>query len=152
MSTLHGNPSPLQAEVVEQIRRFSTGVVLFNQMVAEKVLLHPTDVQCLNLLDLLGTSTPGKLAEGMGLTTGGVTVMLDRLERAGYIKREPNPDDRRSLLIRVSAKKKQTLDVHYAAIIREFDAYIARMPEAELKVVIGFLKQVNAIRLAAAST
>src|SRR5690242_14276855 len=118
MSSVHENHTPLQAEVVEQIRRFSTAVVLFNQMVAEKVLLHPTDVQCLNLLELLGTSTPGKLAEGMCLTTGGVTVMLDRLERAGYIKREPNPDDRRSLLVRVSAKKKEKLDVHYAAVIR----------------------------------
>jgi len=149
MSSVHGNRTPLQAEVVEQIRRFSAGVVLFNQMVAEKVGLHPTDVQCLNLLELLGTCTPGKLAEGMGLTTGGVTVMLDRLERAGYIKREPNPDDRRSLLVRVTARKKERLDVHYAAVIREFDAYIARMPEAELKVVVGFLKQVNAIRVQA---
>lgn len=149
MSRVHENRSPLQAEVVEQIRRFSTGVVLFNQMVAEKVRLHPTDVQCLNLLDLLGTCTPGKLAEGMGLTTGGVTVMLDRLEKAGYIKREPNPDDRRSLLVQVSSKKADKVDVHYAAIIREFDAHLAGMSDDELKVVIGFLKQVNAIRVGA---
>ena len=150
MPTAHGNRGPLQAEVVEQIRRFSAGVVLFNQMVAEKVRLHPTDVQCLNLLDLLGTCTPGKLADGMGLTTGGVTVMLDRLERAGYIKREPNPDDRRSLLVRVSAKKKETLDVHYAAVIQQLDTYIGRMAERDLNTVIRFLDQVNSIRVEAA--
>jgi MarR family transcriptional regulator, organic hydroperoxide resistance regulator len=150
MAKAHETRGPLQAEVVEQIRRFSAGVVLFNQMVAEKVRLHPTDVQCLNLLDLLGTCTPGKLAEGMGLTTGGVTVMLDRLERAGYIKREPNPDDRRSLLVRVSAKRKEKLDVHYAAIIQQLDTYVGRMAERDLNTVIRFLHQVNSIRIDAA--
>ena len=34
--------------------------------------------------------TPGKLAKWMGLSTGGVTVMLDRLEQGGYIRREAN--------------------------------------------------------------
>jgi DNA-binding MarR family transcriptional regulator len=104
----------------------------------------------MNLLDLLGTSTPGRLAEGMRLTTGGVTVMLDRLEKAGYIKREPNPDDRRSVLVRVSAKKKEKIDVHYAGIMKQFDAYISQVSEAELEVMAKFFKQVNEIRMNAA--
>jgi DNA-binding MarR family transcriptional regulator len=142
--------SPLQAEIVAQLRCFSAGVILFNQKVAERVGLLPTDVQCMNLLDLLGTCTPGRLAEGMSLTTGGVTCMLDRLEKAGFIKREPNPDDRRSVLIRVSAKKKEKIDVHYAGIMKQFDAYISEISDAELEIVTSFFKQVNAIRMNAA--
>ncbi len=151
MSIAHRTGNPLRAEVVDQIRRFSAGVVLFNQKVAERVGLHPTDVQCLNLLELVGTCTPGKMTEGMGLTTGGVTVMLDRLEKAGYVKREPNPDDRRSVLVRVSEKKMEQIDIHYAEVAKQFEAHIALMPDADLKVVIDFLKQVNAIRVNAVS-
>ena len=150
VTDFRANHTPLQSEVVDQIRRFSAGVVLFNQMVAEKVHLLPTDLQCLNLLELLGTCTPGKLADGLGLTTGGVTVMLDRLEKAGYLKREPNPDDRRSILIRISAKKKEKLDIHYATVIKEFDAYMTEVPDRDLKTVLVFLKRVNAIRVAGA--
>jgi DNA-binding MarR family transcriptional regulator len=76
--------------------------------------------------------------------------MLDRLEKAGFIKREPNPDDRRSVLIRVSAKKKEKIDVHYAGIMKQFDAYISEISDAELEIVTSFFKQVNAIRMNAA--
>lgn len=55
-------------------------------------------MQTLHMLQLYGPSTPSRLAEWTGLSSGGVTVALDRLERAGYIKRERNPADRRSLL------------------------------------------------------
>jgi DNA-binding MarR family transcriptional regulator len=147
MSVANRNRSPLQAEIVGQVRQFSAGVVLFNQKVAERVRLHPTDLQCVNLLYTLGASTPGKLAEFTGLTTGGVTVMLDRLEKAGYIKREPNPCDRRSLLVRVSTKKMEKIDVHYAGVAKEFDAYIAEVSEADLEVVTKFFKRMNAIRI-----
>src|SRR5579872_2319205 len=87
------------------VRRMLAGAIIFNQQVAESLGVNATDLQCLNLLELQGALTPGELARCCGLTTGGVTVVLDRLEKAGYIKREPNPDDRRSLLIRpVTAK------------------------------------------------
>src|SRR6266567_4211222 len=114
MASSNRNRTALQNRMIEQVREFSAGTILFNQKVAERVGLHLTDMQCMNVLDLLGTSTPKKLAEFMGLTTGGVTVMLDRLEKAGCIKREPNPDDRRSVLVRVNAKKMEKIHGHYA--------------------------------------
>ena len=86
----------LNAALIGHIRQFIAGSILFNQQVAERTGLRLTDMQCLNVLELLGPSTPGTLAACTGLTTGGVTVMLDRLERAEYVKRAPNPADRRS--------------------------------------------------------
>jgi DNA-binding MarR family transcriptional regulator len=70
----------------------------------------------IGVLDLLGPSTPGKLAECTGLTTGGVTVMLDRLEKAGFVKRERNPNDRRSVLVHVNPKRLQKMPAYYAEI------------------------------------
>ena len=143
--------SPLQAEIVSQLRQFAAGAVLFNQRVADRLGFHPTDLQCANLLSVMGPSTPGRLAEYTGLTTGGVTVMLDRLERAGYIKREPNPSDRRSVLVRVSAKKMEKIDAHYAGVAKQFEAFITSMPEAELAIAVKFLSRVNAIRMSSAA-
>jgi DNA-binding MarR family transcriptional regulator len=147
MSSPSRNRTALQTRMIEQLREFSAGTILFNQKVAERVGLHLTDMQCMNLLDLLGTSTPSKLAEVTGLTTGGVTVMLDRLEKAGCIKREPNPDDRRSVLVRVSAKKMEKIHAHYAGVAKEFDAYMSEVSEAELETVSSFFKRINAIRM-----
>jgi MarR family transcriptional regulator, organic hydroperoxide resistance regulator len=151
MSLSNRNRSPLHAEMIGQLRTFSSGAILFNQKVAERVGLHLTDMQCMNLLDLLGTSTPGKLAEFMGLTTGGVTVMLDRLEKTGCIRREPNPGDRRSVLVRVNARKMDKINAHYAGVADQLDAYVSTLPEAELETVVSFFKRINAIRLTAAT-
>lgn len=143
--------SAQHAEMIAQLRSFSSGAILFNQKVAERVGLHLTDMQCMNLLDLMGTSTPGKLAEFMGLTTGGVTVMLDRLEKAGCIRREPNPGDRRSVLVRVNPRKMEKINAHYAGVAEQMDAFLKGMPEAELEKLVGFFKQLNAIRVKAAT-
>src|SRR5579863_680518 len=92
----------LHAGLTAQIRQLIAGAILFNQRIADQAGLSLTDVQCVNVLDLLGPSTPGQLAACTGLSTGGVTVMLDRLEKASLVKREPNPADRRSILVRVN--------------------------------------------------
>jgi DNA-binding MarR family transcriptional regulator len=141
-----GNRTALHASLVAQIRRFIAGTILFHQRMADRAGLHLTDMQCINILDLLGPVTPGKLAECTGLTTGGVTVMLDRLEKAGFVKREPNPGDRRSLLIKVNPRKLQKINALYTALNRQFDAFLSEMPEAELETVANFLTRMNSIR------
>jgi DNA-binding MarR family transcriptional regulator len=144
MST--GNRRTLHAELVAQIRSFIAGAILFNQKVADHVGLHLTDMQCVNLLDLLGPVTPGRLAECTGLTTGGVTVMLDRLEKAGVVKRERNPNDRRSVLVRVNPKKLRKINALYEGINVRLEAFFSETPEAELRSVADFLARMNAIR------
>jgi MarR family transcriptional regulator, organic hydroperoxide resistance regulator len=139
------NRPALNAELVGQIRRFIAGTILFNQKVADRVGLHLTDMQCINLLDLLGPVTPGKLAECTGLTTGGVTVMLDRLEKAGLVRREPNPNDRRSVLVRVNPRRLQKIHALYAGINERLETFLAEIPEAELRLVVSFFSRVNAI-------
>ena len=62
-----------------QVRYMSTNFVMFSQVVADKVGIHPTDSECLDFLLLKGPSTAGQLATAMGLTTGAVTAMIDRL-------------------------------------------------------------------------
>src|SRR5580698_8166715 len=140
------NRPALHAEIVGQIRRFIAGTILFNQKVADRAGLHLTDMQCINLLELLGAVTPGKLAECTGLTTGGVTVMLDRLEKAGVVKRERNPNDRRSVLVRVNPKKLRKINALYRGINERLEAFFSETSEPELRLVANFLARMNAIR------
>jgi DNA-binding MarR family transcriptional regulator len=74
--------------------------VLFNQAMADRVGLHPTDLQCINLLTIEpGPFTTGRIAELTGLTSGSATRLVDRLERAGYVTRERDAADRRRVLV-----------------------------------------------------
>ncbi|MBA8973961.1 MULTISPECIES: MarR family winged helix-turn-helix transcriptional regulator [Streptomyces] len=90
----------LLAELAVVSRRYMASYALFNQALADRLGLHPTDLQCLNLLTLEGGPvTTGRIAELTGLTTGSATRLVDRLERAGHVVRERDPDDRRLVLV-----------------------------------------------------
>src|SRR5271154_106136 len=94
-------PAPVTTadRIVLEIRKFIAAAIFFNTQAAEKAGLGLTDMQMVHMLQLYGPSTPSRLAEWTGLSSGGVTVALDRLEKSGYIRRGANPADRRSLLI-----------------------------------------------------
>ena len=81
--------------VGRQVRRFSTAAVLLHHAVAEHLGLGPTDHKCLDLLRERGAMTGSALGAITGLTSGAITGVVARLERAGYLRREPDPHDRR---------------------------------------------------------
>lgn len=92
--------SALLAELSTTSRRYMAAYALFNQAVADHLSLHPTDLQCLNLLSLEAAPvTTGRIAELTGLTTGSATRLVDRLERAGYVTRARDTADRRRVLV-----------------------------------------------------
>jgi DNA-binding MarR family transcriptional regulator len=80
-------------------REFTSAVVMFQEAVGQLLGLSGAERKCLDILDRLGAVSAGRIAEHTGLTTGAVTGMIDRLIRAGYVERTPNPADRRSVLI-----------------------------------------------------
>jgi DNA-binding MarR family transcriptional regulator len=80
-------------------RELSTTVILFHEAVASRLGLSAAEWKCLGLLDQHGAATAGRLAELSGFTTGAITGIVDRLEKAGHARREANPRDRRSVII-----------------------------------------------------
>ncbi|OPG14006.1 MarR family transcriptional regulator [Microbispora sp. GKU 823] len=71
---------------------------------AKAVGLGATDLYALNILGLGGAMTPGELGRRTGLTTGPTTRLIDRLEQAGYVRRAPDPDDRRKVIVELVAQ------------------------------------------------
>ena len=92
------NPVQTRKELIrnlgEKQRQFIANIILSNQKIAEQLKINTIDLQCLNIIEMLGgEAKPNEISKLTGLTTGGVTVMLDRLEKKDYIERVPNPDD-----------------------------------------------------------
>jgi DNA-binding MarR family transcriptional regulator len=143
--TRRSKKPPLIGELIDrvgrQVRRAGAQNVITSQVVAERFGLHTTDLECLDLIYLRGRTSAGELAAATGLTSGAMTALLDRLEKAGYIIRAPDPDDRRRLQIRVRAEAIDPIQAVYepmqAAMFRLWSGFSAR----ELEVIEDFLSR-----------
>jgi DNA-binding MarR family transcriptional regulator len=141
-------PTPITPadRIVIEIRKFIASSIFFNAQAAEKASLGLTDMQMLHILQLYGPATPGRLATGTGLSSGGVTVALDRLEKGGFIRREPNPADRRSLLIHLVPARL----IHVAAMYEGVEAgtrrQLATLSPRDLEAVIRFFEALASVR------
>ena len=89
----------LIAELRREIRAAQSAVAAVDDAVAERLGVNATDHRCLDLLDQRGPLTAGALAEALGLSRSAVTTVLDRLEQRRYVRRGPNPDDRRQVVV-----------------------------------------------------
>lgn len=132
--------------LMREIRRFIAGAVLTNQQLADQLGLNSTDYQVLNLIDLRGQTKPGELARLTGLTTGGVTVALDRLEKAGFVKRAPNPHDRRSVLVRAVPARMRMISALYQPILAGMHELVSAYEAQDLATITGFFGRANAAR------
>jgi MarR family transcriptional regulator, organic hydroperoxide resistance regulator len=142
-------PAPVTAadKIVLEIRKFIASAIFFNSQAAEKVGLRLTDMQMIHVLQLYGPATPGRLATWTGLSTGGVTVALDRLQKAGYIRREPNPADRRSLIVTLMPVRNRKLNSMYGEVETETRRLLATLPSGDLEAVIRFFETLREARM-----
>src|SRR5690349_8375347 len=109
--------SDLIEAIEHQARVGSTHTVLFHTAVAERLGLNPSDHKVADILALEeGPVTPGRLAELTGLTTGAITGVLDRLETAGFVAREPDPADRRRIILRLLPGRVPEVTALFASI------------------------------------
>jgi DNA-binding MarR family transcriptional regulator len=92
--------------IIEKRREMSTETIMFHQNIADVLGLHITDHKCLDLIRQYGAMPAGRLAELTGLTTGAVTGIIDRLEKAGFVRRTNDPKDRRRTIIEPVRNKK----------------------------------------------
>src|SRR5579875_3385843 len=111
------------------VRKQTTAVVLFHHALAESLGLGPTDHKCLDLLRDRGPMAGSELGAITGLTSGAITGVVGRLERAGYLRREPDPNDQRKQILRLVPKSSpiqgmlQPLREDVADVLEDFDAH-----------------------------
>ena len=86
-------------------REFSTAIVMFHEAVGRLMGLSAVERKCIDVLRRLGPVTAGTIGEHTGLTTGAVTGLMDRLEKAGYVRRERDPSDRRKVVVHLLSQR-----------------------------------------------
>lgn len=136
MSSEHEVPADVLERFSVYARETSALTVLFHSRVAERMGLSPTDEKCLDLaLRASGPITAGKIAELSGLSTGAVTGVIDRLERAGYVRRVRDPHDRRKVLVEVTVADGGKFDHLFVGAQETLREVLSRFTPAERDVL-----------------
>src|SRR5215470_6893191 len=129
----------LMQELEHAVRKSSALGVIFGQTVANAVGVSSSDLECLDFLNIEGRVTAGRLAELTGLTTGAITGLVDRMEKAGFVRRERDEEDRRKVYIAIVPEALGRIGRFYEplqkAVAKDWDSYT----DAELKLVLRFM-------------
>jgi len=133
----------LAQRLEHRVRQSIASAILFNQRVADDVGINLRDLQVLHLLQLHGPSTPRDLARWASVTTGGMTVILDRLERQGYARREANPADRRSSIVRLVRGSLRKIEEVYKSKGQLLAGVIDGYSDQDLRLLIEFFERIN---------
>lgn len=122
-------------------RRLSNATVMFHQAVADRLGMSLTDYKALGILHDMGPITAGRLAEITGLTTGAVTGIVDRLERAGYVRRERDPGDRRKVIVRPvwTSEREEAVGRIFAPLLRAVEEDVAGYGDDQLALIVDFM-------------
>jgi DNA-binding MarR family transcriptional regulator len=136
-------PADLRAFAV-QLRRMNGEINRLVHGFAGEHGLHATDIQALAaILDSAEPLTPGRLREHLGLTSGAVTACLDRLERAGHIRRVRESADRRVVHVHYVPDARSAARAHFRPLAQATETVRSRFGEEELSVVLRFLTALN---------
>ncbi|MFJ3310636.1 MarR family winged helix-turn-helix transcriptional regulator [Streptomyces sp. NPDC086549] len=110
-----------------------------NDLIAQQLGIAQTDLLCLHVLNRAGASTAGALSSQLGRTTGAVTHMIDRLEKAGYVRRKPDPQDRRRVLVEASAPGLERIASFYEGMDARSRRLMAAFSGDQLTTIHTFL-------------
>jgi DNA-binding MarR family transcriptional regulator len=140
-----GNPEErerLQDELSNEVRANQRATDVVDELVCQLMGLNRTDSRCMDILDQHGSMSAGDLAEASRLTTGAITAVIDRLERAGYARRVPDPSDRRRVLVEMTPKAGEAAMELMVAPYQELYAPLAaRYSDDDLRLLIDFTRE-----------
>ncbi|TPG33538.1 MarR family winged helix-turn-helix transcriptional regulator [Mycolicibacterium hodleri] len=143
------NEKPSRTELLAQLRRagreHSDAAVLFHSALATRLGLHPTDYKALGVLERLGPMSAGDLGHHTGLAAASVTNLIERLAAKGFLRREPDPADRRRAVLHAEVGE-LTDNEFFASWQRSASQLWQRYSDTELAVILDFLA-VSAERL-----
>jgi DNA-binding MarR family transcriptional regulator len=129
--------------IIQKHRDMSTETIMFHQNVADALGLHITDHKCLDLIRQYGAMPAGRLAELTGLTTGAITGIIDRLEKAGYVRRANDPKDRRRTIVEPTQNKKweRKIESIFIPLHERMHKLLSSYSESELDFLLDVLSK-----------
>ena len=128
-------------ELPRALRAFLSASDAFDEALGNVLGLNATDVRCVDLLDQYGTMTAGALASVAGLSTGAVTFLLDRLERAGFVRRLRDVEDRRRVHVALVPFARTRISALHTGLSEAWRTSVQQFSLSDLQSIIAFLQE-----------
>jgi DNA-binding MarR family transcriptional regulator len=135
---MHAVASP--AELLMALRRFGLEDDRFDAIVARRFGVGAAEFKAMDHIQASGSITPGQLADRMALSSGAVTALIDRLEALGWVRREPHPSDRRSVIVRKATPAGNEGEEIWASLVERLAKTAGQMTAAERDACVRFLE------------
>jgi DNA-binding MarR family transcriptional regulator len=123
--------------IIDQVRANQVLTDLLDESASAYLGINRSDARAIDVIDQKGRIGAGDLARELRLSTGAVTTLVDRLERAGFARRVPDPEDRRRVLIEVTPivdENARRIYGNYEDVLPAYDGW----SEDELRTVLRF--------------
>ncbi len=133
------NQAPPSHDLLLAIRQHQNATDMMDMAVADLLGINRTDGICLDIIDQNERMTAGQLAEAVELSTGTITAVIDRLEKAGYVRRVPDPSDRRKVLVEVTDQTREISGHIYGRMMELGRSLMGGMSAEQQRLVMHFL-------------
>src|SRR5829696_4029552 len=129
-----------QPKLADLVREYTSAVLRHAAATAKRMSLEASELAALEHLQAAGSMTQKRLGERLSISPGAVTAMIDRLELRGYVERIPNPEDRRSALVRITKAGLEESLRHLWPYIEDIKGVEEGFSEEERAVIARFLR------------
>jgi DNA-binding MarR family transcriptional regulator len=135
------------AALSDAIARYQAAVDDFDRECARVLGVNETDLRCLEILIReRDEATPRLLADQLGLTTGSVTTMLDRLEKMNYVARRAHPTDRRKVIVSATAEASRRAGDLIGPLIDDGNEFLRGYSVAQLESIKEFITRTTELQ------
>jgi DNA-binding MarR family transcriptional regulator len=133
-------PSPLIGELMSEVRAYQRATDDMDEAAARHLGVNRNDGKCLDVLEEREPMTAGALAEELGLTTGAITTLLDRLEQAGYVRRVRDTADRRRVLAELTPLARDRIGELYGPMGELGSPWFESHSDQDVRLLIDFFR------------
>lgn len=126
-------------QLIEALRGEREAVRAFDEAAAEVLGINLTDLRCLGILERHDRMPATELARESRLTSGSMTVLIDRLERAGYVRRVRDQNDRRRVFVELTARARESIRRIWGPVGQEGAQITSGYSKAQVRAITDYL-------------
>jgi DNA-binding MarR family transcriptional regulator len=136
---------PPSASVIARLRELGSELDRLDDVAAQLYGLNRTDMRALEIIGRSAPIAPSELARRLGFTTGGITTVIDRLERAGFARRRPDRTDRRRLLVTTTEATRIHDRQVFGPLMHAITTLLQPYSPDEVRLITTFLHEVQGV-------
>ncbi len=134
-----------QRATVDLLRELAASLDALTNAASPHAGLNRTDMRALDIINMQEGLTAGQLAARLKLTTGAITGVLDRLERAGHARRMHDQEDRRRVVVQPTPEAKRFGSLVFRGLSDDLEQLLRSYPEKDRELIDEFLRSINQV-------